>query len=285
MFAFYNQMAKRLYFILLGFIIIAAGCSKYQKTLKNPDMNKKLELAIYYYNKKDYYRASSLFEQLQDNYSGTAMAQKIIYYSAYCNYGLKAYALAGFQFKAYFENFPTGEWAEESLYMFAYSQFLESQPSYLDQTDTFKALDGINLFVSIYPDSKYIPECNTMIDKLRVKLASKAIRMAKLYYSMGEYKSAIVALQNVVKDYPEISQKEELEFYVVKSHYLLASNSVETKKVERYKNTQNVYAEFIIEYPDSKYLNELRSMNEKCRRAIIKIEEREKTKQLTTTNN
>jgi hypothetical protein len=57
------------------------------------------------------------------------------------------------------------------------------------------------------------------------------------------------------------------------------------QKVERYKNTQNVYAEFIIEYPDSKYLNELRSMNEKCRRAIIKIEEREKTKQLTTTNN
>jgi outer membrane protein assembly factor BamD len=79
-------MAKRLYLILLSLIIIATGCSKYQKTLKNPDMNKKLELAIYYYNKKDYYRASTLFEQLQDNYSGTAMAQKIIYYSAYCNY-------------------------------------------------------------------------------------------------------------------------------------------------------------------------------------------------------
>lgn len=255
--------------------ILLAGCNDYQKTLKKGDINKKLELAISYYNKKDYYRANTLFEQLQDNFNGTAMAEKILYYSAYCNYGLKNYNLAGFQFKAYFENFPTGEWAEESLYMYAYCTFLESQPAYLDQTDTFKALESINLFVSVYPDSKYIPECNSMIDKLRARLSSKAYRLAKMYYNMGEYRSAIVVLQNVVKDYPEIAQKEELEFLTVKANYLLAMNSIEEKKRERLQNTLTAYKEFEYEYPASKYKNELRNFKERCEKELSKMEQQQ----------
>lgn len=266
------HVRKILLHIIAPLVLVLAGCSDYQKTLKKGDINKKLELAISYYNKKDYYRANTLFEQLQDNFNGTAMAEKILYYSAYCNYGLKNYTLAGFQFKAYFENFPTGEWAEESLYMFAYCAFLEAQPAYLDQTDTFKALEGINLFVSVYPDSKYIPECNTMIDKLRARLSSKAYRLAKMYYNMGEHKSAIVVLQNVVKDYPEIAQKEELEFLTVKSNYLLAINSVEQKKRERLQNTLKAYNEFVYEYPASKYKNELRNFKERCEKELSKIE-------------
>lgn len=113
-------MKSNLLFVFISLLILSASCSKYQKTLKNPDVNKKLESAMGYYKKKDYYRASVLFEQLQDNFNGTAMAEKVIYYSAYCNYGLRNYLLAGYQFKSYFENFPSGEFAEESLYMTAY---------------------------------------------------------------------------------------------------------------------------------------------------------------------
>jgi outer membrane protein assembly factor BamD len=264
-------MRKYFYIWLIVASILSTSCSKYQKTLKSGDINRKLEMAISYYNKKDYYRANTLFEQLQDNFNGTAMAEKILYYSAYCNYGLKNYALGGFQFKAYFENFPTGEWAEESLYMYAYCNFLESQPSYLDQTDTFKAIESINLFVSVYTDSKYIPECNSMIDNLRARLSAKAYRLAKLYYNMAEYKSAIVVLQNVVRDYPEIAQKEELEFLTVKSHYLLAINSIEEKREERLQNTLKAYTDFLYEYPNSKYGPELKSYKEKAIKELDRI--------------
>jgi outer membrane protein assembly factor BamD len=254
-----------------------AGCTKYQKVLKNPDPNKKLEMAQYYYNKKDYYRAGTLFEQLQDNFSGTKQAEKIMYYSAYCNYALKNYSLAGFQFKAYFENFPTGEWAEESFYMSAYCMYLESQPVYLDQTDTFKAIEAIKLFVNVYPDSKYIPECNAILDKLRAKLSQKAYNTAKLYFDIAEYKSAIVAIENALRDYPEIAQHEELEYLLVKSHFLLAENSVEEKKEERYKNTMNAYEEFMEDYRDSKYQPELNNMLIKSKRELEKIERRKQS--------
>jgi outer membrane protein assembly factor BamD len=267
-------MNKRL-LVLLSFIILLTGaCSKYQRTLKNPDVNKKLDMAMMYYNKKDYYRASTLFEQLQDNFNGTAMAEKVIYYSAYCNYGLQNYILAGYQFKSYFENFPSGVFAEEALYMTSYCQYLESQTYYLDPTDTYKAIESIKLFVSVYPDSRYIPECNTLLDKLRGKLSQKAYKNAKLYYNIGEYKSAIVALPNVVKDYPEIPQKEELDYLFVKSHYMLAKGSIESKQEERYKNYFPVLEDFKAEYPESKYNNELTNLRYKAEAALKKLEKK-----------
>jgi outer membrane protein assembly factor BamD len=260
---------------LIGICIFSAlfltGCSKYQKVLKTADPNKKLEMAQYYYNKKDYYRASTLFEQLQDNFNGTAMAEKVMYYSAYCNFGLRAYALAGYQFKTYFENFPTGQWPEECLYMNAYCQFLESQNYYLDQTDTYKATEAIKLFVSVYPESKYVSECNVLLDKLRAKLSMKAYKSAKLYYNIGEYKSSIVALQNVIKDFPEVPQKEELDFLTLKSYYLLADNSIETKKLARYQETIDFCGYFKGEYPTSKYLSEAKNISVKAENSIKKL--------------
>jgi outer membrane protein assembly factor BamD len=253
-------------------MLLGSACSNYQKTLKNPDVNKKLDMAMAYYNKKDYYRASTLFEQLQDNFNGTAMAEKVIYYSAYCNYGLQNYLLAGYQFKSYFESFPSGEFAEESLYMTAYCQYLESQSYYLDPTDTQKGIESINLFVNVYPESKYIPECNILLDKLRGKLSLKAYRNAKLYYNIGEYKSAIIALPNVVKDYPETPYKEEIDYLTTKSYFLLAKGSSEAKQEVRYKDYLNAYSDFSAEYAESKFQKELAGMKEKTEVALVKLE-------------
>lgn len=246
-------------------------------------------MAMFYYNKKDYYRASSLFEQLQDNFNGTAMAEKVIYYSAYCNYGLQNYILAGYQFKSYFENFPTGTYSEESLYMSSYCQYLESQAYYLDPTDTQKGIEALKLFVNVYPDSKYIPECNVLLDKLRGKLSYKAYRNARLYYDIREYKSAIVALPNVVNDFPETPFKEELDYLAVRSYYLLAKGSVEAKQEERYKKFVVAYNDYVGQYPDTnnKYYNDLKSLLYKTQVALKKIDRKKEkeSQQVLNLNN
>lgn len=259
--------------LLIG-LLLASGCSnKYQKALKTPDNRKKLEMADYYYKKKDFVRAISLYEQIEDAFSGTPAAEKVIYNSAQCNFGLKMYALAGFQFKTYFENFPSGEFAEEALYMNAYCAYLESQEPELDQTDTYKAIETFKIFINVYPESKYVPECNNFLDKLRAKLSFKAYRTAKLYYNLGEYKSAIVALKNVSREFPELAQKEEVDFLIVKSHFLLADNSVPEKQKERFENTLKAFQEFEESYPESsRYMNDAVDLKQRATEALRKLE-------------
>jgi outer membrane protein assembly factor BamD len=261
-----------LHIILLA-LTLSACSNKYQKALKNPDNKVKLEMADAYYKKKDFVRAISLYEQIEEVYSATPFAEKILYNSAQCNFGLKMYALAGFQFKTYFENFPSGSNAEESLYMNAYCAYLESFDAELDQTDTYKAIETFRIFINVYPDSKYINECNTYLDELRAKLSFKAYRTAKLYFNMGEYKSAIVTLKNISREFPEMVQKEEVDFLIVKSHYLLAQNSVAEKQIERYRNTLTAFEELNEQYTEaSKFMKEAKEIALKSQLALKKLE-------------
>lgn len=253
--------------------MFGACANSYQKALKNPDSRTKLEMADTYYKKKDFARAISLYEMVEDAYSGTPAAEKILYNSAQCNFALKQFALAGFQFKTYFENFPSAEHAEEALYMNAYCAYLESYEPELDQADTYKAIETFRIFLNVYPESKYVSECNNYLDKLRGKLSLKAYQTAKLYFNMGEYKSAIVALKNASNDFPEMSQKEEVDFLVVKSNYLLAKNSIETKQVERYKNTLLAFEDFSEQYLESsKYMREAKDIQARSMAALKRIE-------------
>ncbi|GAB1447433.1 outer membrane protein assembly factor BamD [Bacteroidota bacterium] len=234
-------------------------------------------MADYYFKKKDYVRALTLYEQIEDAFYGTPTASEILFNSAACSFGLKQYAVAGFQYKTYFENNATADKAEEALYMNAYCAYLESLEPELDQTDTYKAIETFKIFVSIFPESKYVPECNTFLDNLRLKLSQKAYRSARLYFDMGEYKSSIVAFENLLREYPEINQKEEVDFLIIKSHYLLAVNSVPEKQKERYENTIRAFENFKEQYTEgNKYMKDAVELYEKSQSALRRI-----TKNLT----
>lgn len=272
----YFRRPVKMKYLSLTIIILSlvfGGCrSKFQKALKSTDSKKKMEVAEYFFLKKDFYRAQTLFDQLENEYANTTNSEKIMYYQAQCDYGLKMYSLAGYRYKMYYETYPTSVNAEEALYLNAYCIFLESQDSELDQTDTYKAIETFKIFVSVYPESKYVDECNKYLDKLRAKLSQKAYNNAKLYYNIGAYKSAIVSLRNVVNDFPEIAQREEIDFLVLKSNYLLAENSIPEKQVERYKETISAFEEFTEYYTESsKFMANAKTIKEKAVTALNKI--------------
>ncbi len=259
-------------FLILLLLVFASCRSKFQKSLKNTDPKKKLEQAEYYFNKKDFYRSQLLFEQLEGAYEATNMAEKIAYYMSECDFGLRNYALAGFRYKSYYETYPTGLFAEECLYKHAYCNYLESQDYELDQTDTYKAIETFKIFINVYPDSKYVSECNVLLDQLRTKLSLKAYNSAKLYFNIGDFKSAKVALRNVVNDFPEVTQREEIDFLIVKATYLLAENSMAQIQKQRYDETIEAFYQFSEYYSESsKYMDEAKSYKIKAEIAIKKL--------------
>ncbi len=69
-----------------------------------------------------------------------------------------------------------------------------------------------------------------------------------------------MALNNVLKDFPDTDSREELLFLIVKSNYNLAINSVEDKKVEICEETIKSYTKFVDNYPSSKKIKEAEKM-------------------------
>ncbi|MCX6231707.1 MAG: outer membrane protein assembly factor BamD [Bacteroidetes bacterium] len=250
------MIKKLLYFVFVIALFQFSSCSKYQRLLKSSDYAKQLELAIKCYEKHDYYRALQLFDNVIAVYRGKEEAEKIHYYYAYCYYGQSDYIVASYHFKNFAKIFPNSKYAEECFYMSAYSKYLDSPAYTLDQTSTHEALKELQLFINAYPKSDKVTEANKLIDNLRAKLILKAFEIAKLYYKTESYNAAQIAFTNILKDFPETSYREEIMYYVVRSNFYYAKNSIEEKQQERYKSVIDAYNALINAFPETKYKND-----------------------------
>jgi outer membrane protein assembly factor BamD len=235
----------------LGVLMLAvlASCGEYNRLLKSTDYEKKYNAAISYYDKKEYTKALALLEELVSIYRGTNKAEKIMYYYAYSTYAVGDYLLAGYHFNNFVRTFPASDKVEECAFMYAYCYYLESPRYTLDQTDTKNAIKELQFFLNKYPESSRREECNKLIAALREKLEKKYYEIAKQYYFLDDYKAALVSFENLLKDYPDTKYREEVMFAIVKSNYLYASKSIESKKTERLKATIDAYNKFISYFP------------------------------------
>jgi outer membrane protein assembly factor BamD len=251
-------MLKNINRSILFLLIISAfvGCSSYNKLVRSTDMEKKYYMAKQYYEKGDCVKALQLLEELVTVYKSTAKAESIYYYYAYANYCTEDYIVAAYHFKNFSRLYPNSGHAEECLFMGAYC-FSQESPRYsLDQADTKSAIKEMQVFINRYPNSKLIDSCNHIIDRLRGKLEKKSFEIAKQYYDIEDYKGAMIAFQNLIKDYPDTKYREEALFYHLKASYKYAYHSIETKKLSRLDNTIEFYNKFITLFPQSRFLKE-----------------------------
>lgn len=250
--------------VITWFSVAISSCSNYQKVLKSTDYELKRKTAMQLYNKKDYQRAYPLLEELVGLTRGTAGSEDIYFYYCYCNYYLDDLVSASYHFEQFAKTYPSSARAEEAAFMNAYCYFRASPASNLDQTSSRKAIEEMQLFINKYPNSARIQECNDLIDKLRLKLEDKAFDQAKLYFRMMDYKAAMIAFRNMIKDYPNTRYKDQCMLYILKAGFELAENSIESKKAERYQSVVDDYNAFLNKFADSKSAEQAKSVKEKA---------------------
>ncbi len=256
-------MIKKGSFFIAVVALFGLGCSKYQKLLKSPDMDLKYDAAIVYFEEEKYDRALALFEELMPLYRGTPKAEKVYYCYTYCNFQLNLLYSSAYHFKKFSVTYPANEHAEHMLFMHAYSNYLLAPSPTLDPTDTRNAINAFQLFINTYPENDLVDSSNYLMDNLRSRLEEKSYLNSKQYYKIFKYKAAIISMSNTLRDFPETEHQEELSFLILKSHFLLAQNSIQKKKSERINNTIDAYYTFVDSYKESKYLKEAHVIFEK----------------------
>jgi outer membrane protein assembly factor BamD len=242
--------------LAIVFVLLLSSCSDYNKIVKSTDYEFKYKKSLEYYEDGQFVRSSTLLKELLNIYRGTSRADKVYYYYAKSQFGLKDNLMAGHYFKTLVKEFPRSEFAEESQYMVGYCFYLDSPSPRLDQQVSQNAIDALQLFINLYPKSTRVEEANRLIIELRDKLVYKSYLSGKLYFDMNNYKAAVVALTSSLKDFPDTKYREELMYMLLKAKYLLAVKSVEEKKHERLSSALDEYFTFVDEYPESKYRKE-----------------------------
>jgi len=238
-------------------LMVVSGCSsKFRKIQKNEDWRVKFEAALTYYEKKDYYRAALLFEDIRPIVRGLPEGEEVEFYLAYCQYNEKTYLLASESFKSFFEIYGRSTRAEEAHYMYAYSLYAGSPPSNLDQRSGVEAMDAMQNFINRYPSSEFAIKAIDVINVCQEKLEVKGFENARQYLKVRNFKAAVLALKNFSDDFPDSRFLEEALYLRIDAQYQLAQKSLPSLQEERFQKVVEMYLEYIDDYPQSKFLRE-----------------------------
>lgn len=269
-------MSGRFYYILilsLATLLAMGSCAgKFRKVQKSADWKVKYNAAVEYYENQDYYKASILFEETLPVMLGMPEAERAQFLFAYSHYYQGNRLLSAHYFKTFFDTYRRSEYAEEALFMHAFSLFKESPKFNLDQTSTVDAVNAMQNFINIYPYSKYKDQANEIIDQLQLKLEIKAFEKAKQYYKLDNLHAAVVAFESFQERYPDSEMVEEAAYLKVDAQYRYASQSILSKQKERYQQTLEYYQYFVDNFPNSIYVKQAEKVYDQTVDALSKLQ-------------
>ncbi len=231
----------------------------------------KFDQASKQYEKGKYFKALVLFEQMAPSFRGKPEAEKMFYMFSQSYYKTKQYYLSGYQFESFAAGFPKSDKLEEAAFLGAKSYSMLSPVYSLDQTDTDKAIDKFQSFIDAFPNSIYLPEANTIVKGLREKIEKKAYENAYGYNKISDFKSAIIALDNFIIDYPGTPFKEKALYYKLDSAYQLAINSIPSKMEERLNAAKIAHTNLIKFNSNTEFKQKADEMLERINKDLIQF--------------
>jgi len=260
-------MRFRLYIVLI-ILVLVSSCGEYGKLLKSSDSDLKKSKAKEYYDAGQYVKTTELLTQILPRYRATEEAEELNWMNAQSYYGMKDYFMAGSYFKSFIEQFPFGKHAEEANFMAPLCDYNISARPELDQENTKNAIEGFRIFINRYPNSTKVEESRKLINELEDKLVEKSYLSAKLYYDMKQYKAAVVALTNSLKEYANTKYREKMMYLKLNSLFLYAELSFVSKQKERYQATLDDYYSFMEEFPKSTYSKDVNGIYQKTNKYL-----------------
>lgn len=270
-------MKKSIFIFALGALLLSSCSTEFNKVYKSVDYDYKYEFAKECFARGKFTQAITLLQELVTIQKGTENAEECLYMLAMAEYCDRDYESSSATFKKYFSTYPKGRYAEQACYYVAQSLYQSTPEPRLDQTSTINAINSYQEFMDFFPESKLRSRAQNDMFELQDKLVMKEYLSAELYYNLGDYfgnctnggsnyEACIVTSQNALKTYPYSSLREDFAILIMKSKFELAQQSVEAKRVERYRDAEDECYGFLNEYPESEERETAEKYIEKCKK-------------------
>jgi outer membrane protein assembly factor BamD len=256
-------MKKGLTILSVSALMLSSCATEFNKVYKSPDSDYRYEFAKQCFAEGKYVQAASLLLDLVTMKKGSDDAQESLYMLAMSQYMSSDFESASQTFKRYYQTYPKGYYAEQATFYVGQSLYESAPEPRLDQTPTIGAMNAYQQFIDLYPESDRRAAAQNRLYELQDKLIQKELLSAQLYYNLGgyfgninsndesNYEACIITAQNALKQYPYSKLREDFALLIMKSKFELAENSIEQRRVERYREAEDECYGFINEYPDS----------------------------------
>ena len=269
-------MKKNLFILVCALALMSSCATEFNRVYKSGDYDYKYEFAKQFFAEGKFTQAISLLQELVTIQKGTDNAQECLYMLAMAEYCDRDYESASATFRKYYSSYPKGLYAEQASFYIGQSLYESTPEPRLDQSPTVGAINAYQQFLDFYPDSKLRSTAQHRLFELQDKLVMKEYLSAKLYYNLGgyflnclgggsNYEACIVTSQNALNAYPYSNMRESFAALIMKSKFKLAEQSVEEKRLDRYRDAEDECYGFLNEYPDSKERETAEKYIAKCK--------------------
>ena len=271
-----REMKKYVISLAILAAMLTSCASEFNRVYKTTDNDYKYEFAKECFARGKFTQAITLLQELVTIQKGADNAQECLYMLAMAEYCDRDYESASATFKKYYQTYPKVIYAEQAAFYIGQSLYQSTPEPRLDQSATVNAISAYQDFLDFFPESQLKSKASARMFELTDKLVLKEYLSAKLYFNLGDYfgncltggsnyEACIVTSENALKTYPFMSMREDFAVLIMKSKFELARQSVEEKKLDRYRDAEDECYGFINEYPESAERKTAEKYIKKCK--------------------
>jgi outer membrane protein assembly factor BamD len=201
-------------------MMVMLGCAKSARR-ELPSAQESWQKALDLFERERYYSAQTLLKDIVLNYSGSSIIDSAQFYLARTSYELRDFIVAAEEFHRTGSLYPSSPLSGHASYYEALCNYQLSPQFALDQEYTNKAFDAFQRFLEDYPNHVLADSAYKYIGLCREKLARKEYAAADLYFTLGEYASAVLYSDQLLTDYYDTSFSESAQFLKSRSYFEL----------------------------------------------------------------
>jgi outer membrane protein assembly factor BamD len=212
-----SSSSRVLSLLLTSAFLMSPGCAAKKAAPARPLSAQELfDQGLAQMRKKDYKRAILSFQKITIEFAATRYASDAQFYLAEAYLGRNDFDQAAIEYEFLTVNYSTSPFYEEALYKTAYCSFRQAPRTSLDQTDLAKTEDLLGLFIERFPESRFLPQVDSLRAEIATRYARKQFDAGLLYARAGEYASAQIYFEYVQQNYPDASIASENTYWLAR---------------------------------------------------------------------
>ena len=170
------------------------------------------------------------------------------------------YLLAGNEYQRFIQIYRSDERVPQASFEYAMT-FIARSPRYeLDQTDTKRAVNELQLVIDRFPPNPRVADAAAEIKSLREKLGHQAFQSARLYERRELFESAAISYEAVFDKYPDTSWADDAIVGAIRNYIAFSQRSILSKQAERYGEAVALFERLQQIFPDSPLIPEARAL-------------------------